>query len=325
MGKLEVKNVCIDYEAKSVVKDCSFEVNAGEVVVILGASGVGKTSLLKAVGGFVPLSNGAIHFDSEPVVGPDEQLVPGHALVKLINQDFALDDFHSVEENLRLKLLPYDDDYKNERINTLLRLIKLTPIRDMKASDLSGGQRQRLAIARALADEPEFVLLDEPFNQLDYQTKSRIGQHIKRYLKQNKIGAIMVTHNGIEAMDWADRILFMSDGKILRSDTPKNFYETPSDPQEASFFGIVNKVQLTDEAIYFRPASFKKVPEGDFNIKLELEFTESQFLGWYSAYQFMVNNSGLEENNRRSQITLHAQHDISGLAEIFVKKIIFSD
>ena len=144
--------------------------------------------------------------------------------------------FHSVEENIRLKLLAYDDTYRNDKVSELLDLIDLTEYKDMRSRELSGGQKQRLAIARALADDPELILLDEPFNQLDFQLKKKIGGHIRAYLKENNIAAILVTHNGVEAMDWADRIAYLKLGIIQREDKPEAFYNYPSSREEALFF-----------------------------------------------------------------------------------------
>jgi len=314
---LNVDKLSAGYDGIAVLKNCSFQVDRGEVVVILGASGDGKSTLMKALAGLIPQLTGQVFFDDEKVKDPTEQLVPGHPLIKLINQDFQLDDFHTVEENIRLRLLAYDSGYQKDRVQTLLRLTKLTAYRNVKATELSGGQKQRLAIARALADEPEFILLDEPFNLLDFQMKQSISRHIHSYLKKNGIGAIMVTHNGLEAMEWADRIIHLSKGKIKRNANARSFYETPKTLEEARFFGPVNKVVIKDEkTIYFRPESFRLRKDNQYKIPLEILFKESTLLGWYTVFEF-------QHQTRRIQ--LYSTKDLSIISKIFVKKLPFSD
>ena len=223
---LKLEELSVAYDFKTVVKKCSFELKSGEIAVILGASGDGKTSLLKAVAGLLPHKGGKVWFKSERIKDANQKLVPGHDLIRLVNQDFDLELNFTVQENIAAKLLRFNEEYRAQRIASLLRLTGLTQFKSVKSKTLSGGQKQRLAIARALADEPELLLLDEPFNQLDFQTKAKIGKHVKRYLSKNKIAAVMVTHNGIEAMEWADKIVYMEKGTIKRIDTPEAFLKT---------------------------------------------------------------------------------------------------
>jgi len=316
MSYLEIEQLTVNYVDKKVLKNCSFSQKAGEVIVVLGSSGDGKTTLLKAIAGFVIRQNGRIRFNGELVRDPSEQLVPGHSQIKLVNQDFNLDDFHTVEENIRLRLLAYDDHYRNQRIAELLRLTGLSSYRKKPANQLSGGQRQRLAIARALADEPELILLDEPFNQLDFETKNKIARHIKSYLKKYTIGAIMVTHNGLEAMEWADRILLLEKGRITREDSPADFYNHPRNLREARFFGEVNQVVLNNEKIAFRPTFYALSRDEDHSIQLEVKFKYVVNLGWYSAYTFVCLGKSIQ---------LYATTDISFIQTIFIRKISITD
>ncbi|MBK7131240.1 MAG: ATP-binding cassette domain-containing protein [Crocinitomicaceae bacterium] len=132
----------------------------------------------------MPVQSGEIRYKDQHLKDALHKLVPGHHEIKLVNQDFALDKYHTVEENVRLKLSRFDESYRILRIDTLLKLTGLNTYHNLKADDLSGGQQQRLAIARALADEPELLLLDEPFNQLDFQNKQKIEQHVRSYLRK---------------------------------------------------------------------------------------------------------------------------------------------
>ena len=313
---LEVKNLSVAYDSKRVVKDCSFELEEGEIAVVLGRSGDGKTTILKAISGLLPHKKGEVFFKGQRVKHADEKLIPGHEEIRLVNQDFGLDVYHNVEENIRLKLLRFDKDYQDQRIARLLRLTSLTKYKKYQAEHISGGQQQRLAIARALADEPELLLLDEPFNQLDFQTKTKIASHIRRYLKKNNISAIMVTHNGIEAMEWADKIIYMEKGRIKRIDTPKNFFERPANKKEAGFFGELNKLVIKGKEIFFRPSFFSSEKTKEFKKSLKVEFRQRQNLGWYSIFTFSYEGQ---------EFRLFSTEDISSLTKIYIRGAKFND
>ena len=262
------------------------------------------------------IKSGQIIFKGEKIKDAANKLVPGHPQIKLVNQDFGLDDFHTIEENLRLVLRPFDEGYKKSRIDFLLRLTKLTTFKSHKAKDLSGGQKQRLAIARALADEPELLLLDEPFNQLDYQTKNQIETHIRNYIRKQKITTILVTHNGVEAMEWADKIIYLHKGKLQRLAAPADFYKTPQNKIEAQFFGELNKLRLKNKEIYFRPGVFSLTKTKLFSQKLNVSFISKQDLGWYSVFTFSCDNQ---------LVKLFSQADISPQKVIFIQSLLQND
>jgi iron(III) transport system ATP-binding protein len=316
MPILSVEKVTIKYGDKTVVNACSFSQMEGEITVILGASGDGKTSLLKAVAGLLPIHSGKVMYKGEQLKDALQKLVPGHEEIKLINQDFALDKFHTVEENIRMRLLRFDENYRKDRVETLLRLTGLVKYRAIKSTELSGGQQQRLAIARALADEPELLLLDEPFNQLDFQNKQKIERHIRSYIRKNNISAILVTHNGIEAMEWADKIIFIRNGKIKRIDNPSQFFEKPTNKYEAGFFGELNKIKINDTDIYFRPGVFSLTKTKACSQKLKVEYKNKLSLGWYSEYTFTSFDQPFK---------VYSQQPISNIKEIFIQPILFSD
>lgn len=316
MTLLEIKNLNLAYDRNLVLNNVSLNLNAGEILVVLGSSGDGKTSLLKSIAGLLPLQSGSITFKDTPVKDASQKLVPGHDAIKLVNQDFALDRFHTVEENIRLRLLRFDETYKKQRVETLLKLTGLIKYRSVKATDLSGGQQQRLAIARALADEPELLLLDEPFNQLDFQNKQKIERHIRQYIRKNKISVILVTHNGIEAMEWADRIAFIRNGKLRRVDKPQEFFENPRNKYEAAFFGELNHVKLKDKEIYFRPGLFSLTKTKNCSQKLAVTYENKLSLGWYAEYTF---------SNHGQRFKVYSQTPISNIKEIFVQPISFEN
>ena len=311
---LEVNNITLGYDADPVVKKVSFTLGRGERLVIVGASGCGKTTLLKSIAGYQPIGKGKIHFNNEEIIDPDNQLVPGHPHIKLVNQDFNLDEFHTVEENLRLRLLQYDKSYLQNRVEELLKLTELVKYRSFQARNLSGGQKQRLAIARALADEPELLLLDEPFNQLDFHLRNKIESYILDYLTKKEISAILVSHNGEEAMRWADKIAFMKNGKVARVDSAERFYNSPTNKYEAAFFGALNTVLVNNKEMSFRPHQFSK-KETKHNTKLiTVEFSSKINKGWFTDHQFKVG---------RRIVNLYSKNDLSKLTEIWVRPVKF--
>ena len=278
---LQIKKIKVGYGKNSVLKGISFKVERGERLVIVGESGCGKTTLLKTIAGHIQAENGDILIEDEKVKGPNEQLVPGHPKVKLVNQDFALEDFHTIEENIRLRLLQFDKAYIDYRIGVLLKVTGLDKFRKQIANDLSGGQKQRLAIARALADEPEVLLLDEPFNQLDYFLRQKIENYIDEYLRKHDITLIMVSHNGEETMRWGEKVLFLNNGKISRIDSPIEFYNRPKNRKEAGFFGVVNTVLVDGKYISFRPHIFSLKPSSKLTVELGVKIEKIVDKGWY--------------------------------------------
>ncbi|MCH2234722.1 MAG: ABC transporter ATP-binding protein [Crocinitomicaceae bacterium] len=291
---LQVVDLNLAYDDKRIIRNCSLEIKEGENLVILGASGAGKSTLLKAIAGLSPHQSGEIYFQGEQVVDAFDKLIPGHDKIKLINQDFGLDEYHTVEENIRLRLLQYTKEYQRQRLAKMLRLTGLTSFKEQRAKDLSGGQKQRLSMARALADEPELILLDEPFNQVDFKTKTRLTKHLRSYLKNSKTTMIMVTHNGQEALEWGDKIAFIKNGKIKRIDAAENFYAKPSSLEEALFFGTVNKMTIENKPVYFRPGDWKAVKTKKYSLKVKVEVHSSQALGWFYSHLLKIDGNKIE-------------------------------
>jgi len=310
---LQVKNISFSYDAIPVLKSISLNLNRGDRMVLVGESGCGKTTLLKTIAGYLQPDSGEIWFEDNKVKGPKDQLVPGHTSIKLVNQDFGLDGFHTVEENIRLKLLRFDKDYVNYRIEELLKVTGLEKIKSLTANQLSGGQKQRLAIARALADEPELLLLDEPFNQLDYFLKQKIENYIDDYLKKNNITVLLVSHNGEETMRWGDKVLFLKSGKIVRQDTASNFYHKPQNRKEAGFFGTVNTVYVDKKHVSFRPNAFALKASKDYPLMLKVKYLKSIDKGWYFDNLFQFGNRLIHLNNP----------DPISVSKIYVNPIVF--
>lgn len=257
MTVLSIQNISKSFERRKVLDNVSFDIASKQTYVILGKSGEGKSTLLKIIAGMVSPDSGDIKIDGKTQAKAGQKLIDGNDKIKLVNQDFDLDLYHTVKENIRLKILHLDYDEQDTMVNELIDLFELRKIVNTKAINISGGEQQRLSIARAIAQTPQFLLLDEPFVHLDQAMRNKIEQYLQALKTKYGMAIILVTHDGKEALSWADEILYLKGGKIKRKATPKAFYESPKSIDEGLFFGELNVVKYNDKKIYFRPEAYK--------------------------------------------------------------------
>jgi ABC-type Fe3+/spermidine/putrescine transport system ATPase subunit len=259
---LVIKNIQLRFD-REILSNLSFSIKSGEIVGIVGASGGGKSSLLKIIAGLLDPSSGEVRLNGEKVKGPSQKLVPGHEAIQLVNQDFGLDIYHTVLENVQQKILYLPKDVRDQFTTELLDLVDLSELINQQAITLSGGEQQRLAIARALAVEPEVLLLDEPFAHLDAHLKQKIGNYIQSLAAIRKMTCILVSHEGQDVLEWSKSILFIEKGEVKRVDSPYNFYNFPTSLYEARFFGQINLLKINGAQTLFRPNQFiKKSKDG---------------------------------------------------------------
>ena len=205
----------------------------------MGESGCGKSTLLKAIYGLIDVQ-GSIYFCENRVWGPSRQLVPGYVAMKYLAQDFGLGPYHTVAENVGKFVSNLDLDYKKERVAELLSLVGMQDFAQRKALDLSGGEKQRVALAMALAQEPQLLLLDEPFSQVDNFRKNELQRTLFAYLKERGISCVVATHDGKEALSFADKTLIMKGGELLHFGDTLTVYGQDTDYYTASLFGEVS-------------------------------------------------------------------------------------
>ena len=197
---LKVKKIHFHRE-KEILSGVSFNLKASSILGLVGPSGAGKSTLLKIIAGLLDADKGEVLLGKETIFGPSFKLIPGHPEIQLVNQDFALDLFHTVRENIMLQANYLPDDICNELVDELLELLELTPLQHKQAIHISGGEQQRLALGRSLAKEPEVILLDEPFVHMDAHLTNRISDYLVRLKKIRKTSFILVTHDGEEVLD----------------------------------------------------------------------------------------------------------------------------
>lgn len=307
---LELKSISFSYN-EPLFKNISFEVEEGEIVGIVGNSGAGKTTLLKVIAGLLDITEGKVIFEGEKVKGPSQNLVPGHDEIKLVNQDFGLDIYHSVRENIREKALYLPLIERDELVEELLELVELTHLSEQKAILLSGGEQQRLSLARALAGEPKLILLDEPFVHLDGRLRLKISNYLLQMKAIRGTSFILVSHDGEEMLSLADRIIHFSNGEINRISSPKEFYFLPNTKEEAELFGIINSIIIDEKTILFRPIEFE-LPSSEKNEGIKVIFLNSQFAGTHFVNYF--------ETEKKEQIILFHKETLKNETKIIIKK-----
>ena len=213
MKILEIENLSKSYESKlEVVSDCSFSIESGNICAIVGESGSGKSTLFKLIAGLERPEKGSIKV-KEKIVSNDKFIVaPKNRNVGLVFQDFSLFPHMTVKENIEFGLVKN----KNKKVEELLKIIRMENFLNRYPHELSGGQQQRVSLARSLALDPCLLLLDEPFSNLDTELKSKLRKDVRTIIKEIGTSSIFITHDILDALDIADEIIFMDNGKIIR-------------------------------------------------------------------------------------------------------------
>ena len=259
---LELKDISFTYIDQAVINELSFVAQQGQNIAVIGESGCGKSTLLKLIYGLYDLDSGSISYNGNPILGPKYNLIPGEDYIKYLAQDFDLMPYITVEENVGKYLSNVYRDKKKARIQELLEMVEMTDYAKIKAKYLSGGQQQRVALARVLALEPEILLLDEPFSQIDSFRKNALRRNVFQYLKEKKISCIIATHDSTDALSFSDQTIVMQGGKIIANDSPQNLYNKPASKYIASLFGEVNELELDGKIHLVYPHQLKVDAKG---------------------------------------------------------------
>jgi iron(III) transport system ATP-binding protein len=220
---LHLQDVHVAYSnsQQPVLKGFSMSVRKGELACLLGASGCGKTTVLRAVAGFERLQSGEIYVSQRRVAGPEVHLPPEKRHVGMVFQEYALFPHLTAQQNVAFGLRRLPREQQNARVTELLRMVELQSHASRYPHELSGGQQQRIALARALAPNPGILLLDEPFSSLDKQTRERLGREVRDILRDAGQTALLVTHSEHEAQLMADNIGYVQQGEYCASQHPR--------------------------------------------------------------------------------------------------------
>ncbi len=232
---IEVRNLNKNFGDFHAVRDVSFEIEKGHLIGLLGPSGGGKTSILRMLAGLESPSSGDILFHGKRV----NDLPPQERGIGFVFQNYALFKHMTVYDNIAfgLKVKKHSKEHIRERVMYLVELTGLKGFEHRYAHQLSGGQRQRVAFARALAPEPQLLLLDEPFAAIDAKIRTELRTWLKDMIERVGITSIFVTHDQEEAIEVADEIMIISKGRLEQKGSPWDIYKSPETPFVASFIG----------------------------------------------------------------------------------------
>ncbi len=306
---LKLDEVSLKFGEKQILDAVSLTIKSGEIVGVIGKSGMGKTSLLKAISAHLDVSSGLIFFNDQKLIGPTEKLIAGYEELQLVNQDFALDPFHTVEENVREKVLHLPQKERALLIDEVLELVELSDLRTQKAHLLSGGEQQRLSMARALACEPAVLFLDEPFVHLDQALRFRIMHYLLRLNALRNTTIVIVSHDGTELMGLVNRMLHLENGKIVRDASPSEMFYRPDSLTQAELLGTMNKISLGGKEHLFRPNEYS-MTEG--STKIELKFVSAIDTGLIVLNYF--------ESKDGSKIVLSSDREMNETTHFYIQK-----
>ena len=270
---IEIKDVCKSFGETEILHNINLYIRKCEFVTLLGPSGCGKTTLLRLLGGFETPTSGQIFFDGADVAG----LPPYKRRINTVFQKYALFSNLNVFDNIAfglnlkapeafgVKTRAQKKEEIKRRVDRMLKLVKMEGYEKRSIDQLSGGQQQRIAIARALVNEPEVLLLDEPLGALDLKLRKEMQVELKSMQQQLGITFIYVTHDQEEALTMSDTIVVMNNGRIQQIGDPKRIYDEPKNAFVADFIGesnIIPGIMLEDDLVKFCDYEFQCVDEG---------------------------------------------------------------
>ncbi len=294
MSYLQIEKLKIGYGENIVLHDIHLAVEKGEMIALLGPTGCGKTTLLNALCGFIPVRFGAIAINGRDIT----HTTPEQRNITMVFQSYALWPHFTVAQNIAygLKVRRWKKEAIADRVQELLKIVNLENYADFKVTALSGGQRQRVALARALAIEPDVLVLDEPLSNLDAKVRLNVRHEIKALQKKLGFTSLIVTHDQQEALVMADRIAVLNNGRIEQLGTPEDIYHRPATPFVADFMGADNCLHQGDiegNSLFFRSADVAILPPHSAperaGLKLDGVVEDSAFLGHHYRHSVRCN------------------------------------
>jgi ABC-type Fe3+/spermidine/putrescine transport system ATPase subunit len=234
----------------SGLKATDLSIQPGKITAIIGASGSGKSTLLSLLYGLQSPDSGEVRFKDERVQGPEEKLIPGHDAMKMVTQ--AEDDlnlFAKVRDNVSVLLPNTNIQAKKDKTEQVLKQLNMLRLADKRVADFSGGEKQRVAIARALVTEPEVLLLDEPFNQVDTSFRDGLQDDIRQIVKDTGLTVVMVSHDPAEVLSMADVLIVLKDGEIVEEGSARKIYNDPEYLYTARLLNNCNVLNIDDARV----------------------------------------------------------------------------
>jgi ABC-type sulfate/molybdate transport systems ATPase subunit len=295
MPFLQVSGISRREAGTDILRDISFTQPAVQKLAIAGATGSGKTTLLKLIAGLVQPDAGSVFFEGERVIGPDEKLMPGHAGIAYLSQHFELLNRYRVKEVLEMA-----NQLSVEEAALIYNVCRIDHLLERWTHQVSGGERQRIALARLLVSAPKLLLLDEPYSNLDAIHKSILKSVIDGVSEQLNITCILVAHDPVDLLSWADKILVLRNGQIIQKGTPAHIYQQPLNEYAAALFGKFNllspalakgfarfaDLELNQISRFIRPSQFKIVSGEHDGLKGEV--VKVAFMGTHLEMEVII-------------------------------------
>jgi len=314
MTLLKVTNVTKKGAGGFLLSNISFSQHKLEKIAISGETGAGKSTLLKLIAGLLQPDEGEILFEKKKIIGPDDQLVPGHPGIAYLSQHFELQKFLRVEQVLR-----YSNKISDRDADTLFKVCRISHLLQRKTDQLSGGEKQRIAMCRLLISWPRLLLLDEPFSHLDMVHKNTLKAVVRDIGDKLKITCILVSHDPLDTLSWADKILIMKEGKIVQKGKPETLYKEPVNEYAAGLFGKYNLLhppmfkalssqksikkkidEAGDKSLFLRPENFKLVKKS--NRALRGKVQNVLFFGSYREVEILISKNLITVKTDREDI-----------------------
>lgn len=239
---ITLRNISKHYAASNAfgVSEINIEITKGSFVAIVGESGSGKSTLLKLIYGLLTPDTGEVLYKGRHVDGPLERLIPGHECMKMVTQDFNLNTFAKVYDNIAGMLSNTDLKSKKQKTLEMMKFLRIDKLANKRVVELSGGEQQRVAIARAIITEPEVLLMDEPFSQLDAVLKSLLRTDLRNLSKNLGITIVIVSHDPVDGLSLADELIVLKNGFLIEKGEPFQLYNFPKNIYTAKLLADCN-------------------------------------------------------------------------------------
>ena len=291
------------------LENINFTQQKFERIALIGETGSGKSTLLKTIAGLIQPTSGTILFDGEKVMGPDWQLVAGQKGIAYLSQHFELRNNYRMEE-----LLMYANELTQLEADELYRLCRIDHLMQRNSYELSGGEKQRIALARLLITKPKLLILDEPYSNLDLIHRNILKEIVENICTKYEISSIITSHEPADVLSWADKIIVLKNGKVIREGTAIEVYKNPLNEYVAGLLGSYNLLEnetfLTEKII--RPEDIQLVKE-----------SEGDFCGLILSVKFMGNYFDIEIEIKKQVLKVQTEYSDVMVGDIM--GIIFND